>query len=100
MASLPPTYLAPMCFDVHHMSCSRLVDCLQLDGARDLEITWSLTVAELVGHCVSIHAHRVFLIQSVSLIHLVCRCVSLSTTFALSHLIYLVSCVQQEFFII
>ena len=36
------------------------LDCLQLDWARDLEITWFPLphVAELVGSCIPIHAYR------------------------------------------
>jgi len=41
-------------------------------------------VAELVGSCISIHARRCLPDPSASFIHLVCRCASLSTTFALS----------------
>jgi len=36
-----------------------LSDCVQLNGACDLEITWShQCVAELVGSCIPIHAYR------------------------------------------
>jgi len=41
-------------------------------------------VAELVGSCIPIHAHRCLPDPSASFIHLVCHCASLSTTFALS----------------
>jgi len=41
-------------------------------------------VAELVGSCILIHAHRCLPDPKCLFIHLICRCASLSTTFALS----------------
>ena len=64
-------------------SWSRL-DCLQLDGARDLEITWSHVWLSWYDSASRFMHLGVFLIQSASIIHLVCRCASLSTTFASS----------------
>ena len=51
-----------------------------LIGARDLEITWY----HVWLSCARFMHIGVFLIQSASFIHLVCRCASLLTTFALS----------------
>ena len=48
-------------------------------------VTWfHVCLAELVGSCVRFMHVGVFLVQCASFIHLVCRCASLSTTFALS----------------
>jgi len=67
--------------NIRWTSRSRL-DYLQLDGIRDLELPGPM--AELVGSCIPMHAYHIFLIQSPSFIHLVYRCASLRTTFALS----------------
>jgi len=58
--------------------------CLQLDGARDLEITWCHVWLSWYDPASRFMHLDVFLIQSVSFIYLVCRCASLPTTFALS----------------
>jgi len=60
------------------------LDCLQLDGARDLEITWSHVWLSWYDPASRFMHICVFLVHNASFIHLVCCCASLSTTFALS----------------
>jgi len=55
----------------------------QLDRARDLEITWFHVWLSWWDPLSRFMHVAVFLIQRASLMHLVCRCASLSTTFAL-----------------
>ena len=70
-------------FNVRWTSWSRL-DCLQLNGTSDLEITWSYVWLSWQDSASRFMQISVFLIQSASFILLVCRCAFLSTTFALS----------------
>ena len=71
-------------FDVRLTSCSRLVDCLQRDGARDPVITWSHVWLSWKDPASRFMHVGIFLIQSASLIHLVCRCAFLTITSTLS----------------
>ena len=53
--------------NVRQTSCSRLVDCLQRDDARDPEITWSHVWLSWLDPASRFMHVEVFLIQSASL---------------------------------